>query len=233
MIEAAYLAVASIGLLHGLEPGHGWPVAMLFASGRPHPLTRAFLSGWVISMAHLVSSIAVVAVYVVLNAVFSFSIPYVNIIAGSALVVLAVRFLMEKPKTDLGQNHGHLHDDFEGGEHSHPHTHRDGPVHVHKHKHTRKVFLSLASIAGFALILGFAHEEEFALLALAVGGVHPLILMLTYAAAVMAALIGISVLSVIAYSQVQSRLKKYEHLIPKVSGLILLLTAATFFLGLR
>jgi len=57
--------------------------------------------------------------------------------------------------------------------------------------------------------------------------------MLTYAFAVMAALIGISVVSVIAYSQVQSRLKKYEYLIPKVTGLILLLTAATFFLGLR
>jgi len=95
------------------------------------------------------------------------------------------------------------------------------------------VFLSLASIAGFALILGFAHEEEFALLALAVGGVDPLILMLTYAFAVMAALIGISVVSVIAYSQVRSQLKKYEYLIPKVSGLILLLTAATFLLGLR
>jgi len=57
--------------------------------------------------------------------------------------------------------------------------------------------------------------------------------MLTYAFAVMAALISISVVSVIAYSQVQSRLKKYEYLIPKVTGLILLLTAATFFLGLR
>ena len=83
------------------------------------------------------------------------------------------------------------------------------------------------------MILGFAHEEEFALLALAVGGVDPLILMVTYALAVMAALIGISVFSVIAYSQVQSRLEKYEYLIPKVTGLILLLTAATFLLGLR
>ena len=233
MFEAAYLAVASIGFLHGLEPGHGWPVAMLYASGRPHPLTRAFLSGWVISMAHLVSSIAVVAAYVVLKAVFSFSIPYINIIAGGALVVLAVRFLVEKPKGDLEENHGHLHDHFEGQEHSHPHTHSDGSVHVHNHKHTKKVFISLASIAGFALILGFAHEEEFALLALAVGGIDPLILMLTYALAVTAALVGISVFSVIAYSQVQTRLNRYEHLIPKVSGLILLLTAATFFLGLR
>jgi len=233
MIEAAYLAVASIGLLHGLEPGHGWPVAMLYASGRPHPLTRAFFSGWIISIAHLVSSMAVVAAYVLLKAVFSLSIPYINIIAGGALVVLAVRFLMEKPKTDLDENHGHLHDDFEGRQHSHPHTHSDGSVHIHRHKHSKRVFLSLASIGGFALILGFAHEEEFALLALAVGGVDPLILMLTYAFAVMAALISISVVSVIAYSQVQSRLKKYEYLIPKVSGLILLLTAATFLLGLR
>jgi len=176
---------------------------------------------------------AVVAAYVILKAVFSFSIPYVNIIAGGALVFLAVRFLMETPKTDLEENHGHLHDDFEGRQHSHPHTHSDGSVHIHGHKHSKRVFLSLASIGGFALILGFAHEEEFALLALAVGGVDPLILMVTYALAVMAALIGISVFSVIAYSQVQSRLEKYEYLIPKVTGLILLLTAATFLLGLR
>ena len=92
MIETAYLAVASIGLLHGLEPGHGWPVAMLYASGRPHPLTRAFVSGGVISIAHLVSSITVVAVYVVLKAIFSlepYLLRYVSFPLGVSILCIA------------------------------------------------------------------------------------------------------------------------------------------------
>jgi len=233
MIEPAYFAVAFIGLLHGLEPGHGWPVAMLYASSRPHPLTKAFVSSWVISMAHLVSSLAVVAAYIVVKAILAFSIPYINIIAGIALVVLAVRFLLEKPKSSLEENHGHLHETFDGGEHIHGHEHLGGVVHSHKHKHPKRVFLSLAGIAGFALILGFAHEEEFALLALAVAGIDPLALMLTYALAVMIALIGVTVLAVKAYKQMEERLRKYEGLIPKISGIILLVTAMTFLLGLR
>ena len=38
MVEVAFLAVTLIGLLHGIEPGHGWPVAMLYAtrSSRPY-----------------------------------------------------------------------------------------------------------------------------------------------------------------------------------------------------
>jgi len=233
MIDPVYFAVAFIGLLHGLEPGHGWPVAMLYASSRPRPLTRAFVSGWVISMAHLASSLAVVVVYLILKAVLAFSIPYINIIAGIALVVLAVRFLLESPKGALEENHGHLHEAFDGGEHIHTHEHPCVAVHCHKHKHLKKVFLSLAGVAGFALILGFAHEEEFALLALVVAGIDPLVLMLTYAFAVMAALIGVSVIAVKAYKQMEERLRKYEGLIPKISGIILLVTAMTFILGLR
>ncbi len=44
MVEPVYFAVAFIGILHGLEPGHGWPIAMLYAISRPYPLTRAFVS---------------------------------------------------------------------------------------------------------------------------------------------------------------------------------------------
>jgi len=233
MVEPAYFAVALIGMLHGLEPGHGWPVAMLYASTRPHPLTRALVSSSIISIAHLVSSIAVVAAYVILSTFLEFSIPYINIIAGIALTILAIRFFVEKPKGELKENHGHLHDDFEGGKHVHEHSHRDIGVHTHKHKHAKKLFLSLIGIAVFALILGFAHEEEFALLALAVAGIDPLTLMLTYATAVMIALIGVTLMAVKAYLKMEEKVKKYEGLIPKISGMILLVTAMTFFLNLR
>ena len=233
MVELAYSAVALIGILHGLEPGHGWPVAMLYAGSRPHPLTRAFVSSWIISMAHLVSSIAVVAAYAVLKAFLGFSTPYINVLAGIALTILGVRFFVEKRKDELEENHGHLHDGFEGGKHTHEHSHDDVGLHTHKHKHAKKVFLSLTGIAVFAFILGFAHEEEFALLALAVGGVDPLALMLTYAAAVTAALIVTTLIAVKAYSKMEEKMKRYEGLIPKISGMILLVTAVSFFLNLR
>lgn len=206
---------------------------MLYASRRTHLLTSALVSSLIISTAHLVSSIAVVAAYAVLSTLLEFSIPYINIIAGAALVILAVRFFMEKPKDEAEENHGHLHDDFQEGEHAHPHFHHDTAAHTHMHRHVKKLFLSLTGLAVFAFILGFAHEEEFALLAFAVGGIEPLSLMLAYAAAVMAALIGVTLVAVKAYAKFEEEMKKYEWLIPKISGMILLIMAVAFLLNLR
>lgn len=232
MVEAAFLAVAFIGLLHGLEPGHGWPIAMFYATRSSRPLLRGLVSSWIISGFHLISSVAVVAVYVILKSYVGFSLPYVNYIAGGALLILAGRLLLEKPKDELKDQHGHAHDHFEG-KHEHEHEHPGNKRHTHRHKHARKIYLTLWSIAIFAFILGFAHEEEFALLALAVGGVDPLLLMLTYASAVMVGLIGITLTAVRIYEKLEFRLGKYERLIPKVSGVILSLMAISFFLGLR
>ena|SRR5437773_2194970 len=232
MVETIYLAVALIGFLHGLEPGHGWPIAMVYAARYPDATRRAFVSGSIISMAHLVSSVAVVAVYIILRTIFLFSIPYVNVLAGVGLAILGLKFLLERPKGTVEESHGHVHDFKIRGKHLHLHQHPDVGSHNHIHEHSEK-FLSLAAIAGFALVLGFAHEEEFALLALVVAGVDPLIMMLLYAGAVTTALTGISVVSVKAYSKFEARLKKYEGLLPKVSGIVLLITAMTFLLGLR
>ncbi len=233
MIESIYFAVAFIGILHGLEPGHGWPIAMLYAGSRPHPLTRAFVSSLIISTAHLVSSITVVATFVILNMFLGFSLPYINIITGIALTILGIKFLIEKPNDEIQKNHGHLHDDFDGGKHIHKHSHLDIGIHSHKHKHVKRMFLSLTGIAVFALILGFVHEEEFTLLAFAVGGIDPLTLMLTYALSVMIALIGVTLVAVKIYSKIDKKMKKFEGLIPKISGVILLFTAIIFFLGIR
>lgn len=58
----------------------------------------------------------------------------------------------------------------------------------------------MAAIAGFALVLGFVHEEEFLILALAFGGVNPALLMLAYATSVSVSLIGITVVAVKLYA---------------------------------
>lgn len=232
MVEAAYLGIALVGLLHGLEPGHGWPIAMLYATRFPKPLLRGLLSSWIISMFHLVSSLAVVVPFVLLRTYAGFSLPYVNYIAGFALIVMSVKLFLEKPEGELSDQHDHIHDDFVG-EHEHDHQHPDGTKHVHMHKHTRKAFLTLSGIAMFALILGFAHEEEFVLLSLAVGGVDPLLLMLSYALAVMAGLIGVTLTAIRIYKVFEPKFKRYQHLVPKASGLVLFMIGLSFVLGLR
>lgn len=74
-------------------------------------------------------------------------------------------------------------------------------------------------------LLGFAHEEEFALLALAVGGVNPVVMMMAYGLAVAIGLIGVTILGVKMYERVKAKINRYEKYIPKVSGLILLIMA--------
>jgi len=58
-------------------------------------------------------------------------------------------------------------------------------------------------------------------------------LMLVYAGAVALGLIGVTLVAVRVFGRLEERLRKYQHLIPKISGLILLVMAASFLLGVR
>ena len=82
---------------------------------------------------------------------------------------------------------------------------------------------SLYGTASFALILGFVHEEEFALLALAVGGINPIFLTLSYALSVLVSLIGVTLLAVVAYEKIQGGMERNAKYLPKISGIILVL----------
>ena len=90
---------------------------------------------------------------------------------------------------------------------------------------------SLVAIAGFALILGFAHEEEFVILSLAIGGLSPVLLMIAYASAVSASLIAVTVLGVKVYERIQNRVLPYVKYLPKISALILVAMSVVFALG--
>jgi len=231
-MESAYIAVIMLGLLHGLEPGHGWPVAFLYSVRKGKPLFYGFLSSSVISFFHFVSSIAVILAYVFFSSFFAISIPLLKYVAAALLIVTAYMFFTEDVKDEFETQHGHLHENATDMEHEHEHEHPDQGRHIHWHKHAKRVILSLWGIATFAFVLGFAHEEEFALLALAVGGVDPLLLMLSYAASVTIALIGVTLLSVKAYETVRPMIGRYERHIPKVSALILFIMAIALLLNL-
>jgi ABC-type nickel/cobalt efflux system permease component RcnA len=231
VLEAAYSTVLILGALHGLEPGHGWPVALLYSIRTKHPLTYGLISSSIIASLHLISSVAIVAAYMVLNIFLAFELPWIKYVSAAALFYLAYRFFREKVPDTHGEQHGHYHDDTQALEHEHEHEHDGIGKHSHFHYHAKQIPISLYGIASFALILGFVHEEEFALLALAVGGVNPLLLMLTYASSVAASLIGITLAAVIAFDRIQGKIQKYERYLPKISGVLLALMGIFFLTG--
>ena len=81
------------------------------------------------------------------------------------------------------------------------------------------------------MALGFAHEEEFVILTLAVGGVNPILLMIAYATPVAASLIGITVLAVKVFAHIQQKMIRYTKYLPKISAIILAAMAVGFALG--
>jgi ABC-type nickel/cobalt efflux system permease component RcnA len=223
--EPALMGVVAIGLLHGLEPGHGWPIALLYAARTSKPTFYAFVSSGIISLFHFISSITVVVIYVVASSLINFTSPLLKYIAFIALVLLAIKLFTEKVESELESQHGHFHDNAEEMKHEHEHEHPETGFHAHMHFHPKRINLSLWKIASCAFFLGFAHEEEFALLALVMGGVNPLLLMIAYGLAVTLSLVGVTIFGVKMYEKVKAKISRYEKYIPKISGIVLLILA--------
>ena len=229
MFNPAYVGVVVLGLLHGFEPGHGWPVAVLYSMKKRNPIGSAALSSSIIGVGHLASSIAVVIAYVLLQRWLNFNAPWLKYFAAGLLLVLAVKLFREKVD-DLEKQHGHNHPGNPEIEHEHEHEHPRGVRHTHKHKHRAAVALSLLGLASFAFILGFAHEEEIALLALVAGGLNAWVLMISYGVAVLLGLIAATIAGVILYKQFQPKLMRYEKYIPKIgAGLLVVMAAVITF----
>jgi len=230
MFNPAYIGVVIIGLLHGLEPGHGWPIALLYSARKKTPLLSGLVSSGIIASAHFISSIAVVIAYVMLSSWLDFQPRWLKYPAAALLLFLAYKTFREKVN-GLEKQHGHIHENKLEIAHEHEHEHPGPVVHAHWHKHTREVVLTLRGLASFAFVLGFAHEEEFALLALVVGGVNAFMLMLLYGLSVAVALVGITLISVKIYDYLRPRFIRYEKYLPKISAGILVIMAVIIIFG--
>jgi nickel/cobalt exporter len=171
------------------------------------------------------SSIVVVLVYLVASTFVNFTSPLLKYVSFAVLVALAIKLFLEKVDDQLENQHGHFHDNIQDLEHVHEHEHPRLGSHTHLHFHPKRLALSLRKIASYAFFLGFAHEEEFALLALAAGGVNPLLLMSTYGMSVTASLVGVTLLGVKMYGHIRAKICRYEKYIPKISGAILMAMA--------
>ncbi len=134
MFNPAYVGVVMIGLLHGLEPGHGWPAAVLYSMKKRNPVLSATISSGIIGMGHLISSIAVVIAYVLLQQWLDFEAPWIKYLAAGILLLLAYRMFREKVD-GLERQHGHIHESQPEIEHEHEHEHPEEGQHIHWHKH--------------------------------------------------------------------------------------------------
>ncbi|MBI2848255.1 MAG: nickel/cobalt transporter [Chloroflexi bacterium] len=229
MFDPTYLGVIAIGLLHGIEPGHGWPVAVLYSMRKKNAIASATLSSSIIGIGHLASSIAVVVAYVLLQRWLNFEAPWIKYAAAALLLLLAFKLFREKVD-DLERQHGHNHPDNPEIKHEHEHEHPGQGPHMHRHKHQAAVALSLLGLASFAFILGFAHEEEIALLALVAGGLNAWILMVAYGVSVLLGLIVATIVGVKVYKQFKPRLARYEKYIPKIGAGLLVAMALLIIL---
>ena len=232
MLDSLLLGVIVFGLLHGINPSHGWIVAMLYSMHSRRPMLSSFMSSGIIAGAHFVSSIVVVVAYIFVTMFIQIPQLYMQYGAAIALGILAYIFWREKGEDLIETQHGHLHDNIVQIGHEHTHRHKGIGYHSHMHIHQTRTLSSLTAIASFAFVLGFAHEEEFVILALAVGGVDPLMLMITYASSVAAALIGITMLAVKAYTKIQYRFIQYSKYLPKIAAIVLAVMAIGFAMSL-
>jgi hypothetical protein len=191
----------------------------------------AIVSSGMIAGAHFLSSIIVVFAYMSITMFVELPQLYLNYAAAIALGILAYIFWKEKGEDLIETQHGHLHSHAEQQEHKHAHWHKGIGYHAHLHLHQKRLLPTLSALAAFALILGFAHEEEFVILALAAGGAEPLLLMASYAASVAASLIGITILAINVYTYIERKVIVYTKYLPQISALILAAMAIGFAFG--
>lgn len=227
----------TLGLFHGANPSHGWPLATLYSMRGKNPFASGLISSSILAGAHFVSSIIVVVAYILVSEAIEIPQIYLRYSAAIGLGILAVIFWKEKSEDYVKTQHGHLHNDNFGikydASHEHTHWHRDIGYHSHEHIHRKRNSPSLKSMTGLAFTLGFAHEEEFVILAIAAGsGANPLAIMFAYASSVAIALVGITLLSLKIFNHFQHRLIYYSKYLPKITSILIAFMALGFALGL-
>lgn len=161
-----------------------------------------------IGIGHLISSIAVVLLFFAAKEYFDLhALGWINWLAGGLLLALAAWQLRAA---------------LRGGGHHHHHGH---------HHHEPSSASGLWALAVFAFTLGFAHEEEFQIIALCAGSDHCLSLMLTYAFAVIAGLIALTLLLIAGMEQFGHRIEHAQRTLTFVSAGILAAMGVGFLVG--
>jgi nickel/cobalt exporter len=240
----------ALGALHGIEPGHGWPVAASYALEQSNKWVSGIAASLILGVGHLISSLAVVGVFFLATDLLDVTrIGWLDYAAGGLLILLGVRELR-------GEGHHHergegrdAHDDAgTGHQHAHDHHAHDDAVtglfarvtsalpSAGAHSHglgsmDDAAEQGLWGIAGFAFLLGFAHEEEFEIIAICTGSSYCLELMLIYAVTVVVGIVGLTLALVAGYHAFEERVERLSAHFPTISGVVLLGMGFGFLLG--
>ena len=256
------IAAVVLGAVHGAEPGHGWPVAAAYALDRRHKWASGVLASATLGVGHLVSSVAMVLAFFWVQSRFGLGdLWWMNYVAGVLLILLGIREYRHGHGHEHDAGHGHAHEHGHGDDRTHTHERddadrghaRDHPRDDHGHRShahddggIRSRLAGALSfgtddpsdrgfwgIVGFAFVLGFAHEEEFEILALC-AGTGPnrcLELMLVYALTVIGALVALTMVLVAGYTRYEERAEAYAEHLPTVSAVVLVAMGVGFLLG--
>jgi len=245
------LGAVALGVVHGIEPGHGWPVAASYALDQSHKWLYGLAASLTIGFGHLVSSIAMVAVFFYAKTYFELTQVNdpvtvannieiggpVSIGAGALLIALGIR--------EYRHGHGHGHDHSDEGDHDHSdHSHTHGDVSLlgrvraalssgggHSHTNEGAADRGMLGIAWFAFVLGFAHEEEFEIIALCAGSTQCLELMSAYALTVIAGIVTLTLALIGGYDRYEERVERYTPYLPLFSSTVLIVMGLGFIVG--
>lgn len=218
--------VIGIGLVHGVLPDHGWPIAATYALRQRRRFTAGAIAAMVIGVGHLLSSLALVAVFLLLADTLALhETRWLPITAGVLLVALGIWELM-------GARSGHTH------HHGHDHAHEHGAggwwAGIHNWVHARigtPAERGLGQLATVAVLLGIAHEEPVQILAICAGTSHCLGLMVIYSLAVIVALLVPTLLLVAGYERHQAFVERHLPHLAVLTGFILIAMGAWFLIG--
>jgi hypothetical protein len=104
--------------------------------------------------------------------------------------------------------------------------------HSHAHDPGEAAERGLFGIAWFAFVLGFAHEEEFEIIALCAGSEYCLELMTAYALTVIVGIVGLTMLLIAGYQHYEERVERYTPYLPAFSAAVLVIMGTGFITGL-
>jgi len=252
MVESlgVFVGASVLGLVHGVLPDHGWPVAAMWALDQRNKWLYGALSGSILGIGHLVSSIAVVVAFFWAQSALGLTdLGWLDYVAGGLLIVLGVREYVHGHSHDHGTGdrshdhdadaHSHDHDaDAHSHDHdadAHSHDHDEDSDHTGEHDHDRAADdvdeRGLWGIVAFAFALGFAHNEEIEILALCTGSTACLELMTVYALSVLGAVVAMTLLLVAGFERYESRLQDHEGTISAITATVLVAMGLGFVLG--
>jgi len=137
-------AVMGLGVIHGVLPDHGWPIAATYALGYSNKWLRGTAAALILGVGHLISSVALVLAYFWFASFAAFAEgPWMKPLAGGLLVALGLYEYVSgghgHHDHDHSHDHDHDHHDHDDHDHEHhDHEHHDHDGHDHEH-HTHKL----------------------------------------------------------------------------------------------